>query len=70
MAVLDGRNPNVFYEIGIAHCLGKQVILVAEKYDKEEIPFNLKQERFIFYKSLNELQQKLENALVSVKNNK
>ena len=30
LAVIDGRNPNVFYEIGIAHALGKTVILLAE----------------------------------------
>ena len=42
------RNPNVFYEIGIAHTLGKQVILIARSDD--DIPFDLRPIRYINYK--------------------
>lgn len=67
VAVLDGRNPNVFYEVGIAHSVGKPVILIAREQEKLKIPFDLQQHRFIFYKSLKELQDKLKKALEYVK---
>ena len=63
IGVLDGRNPNVFYEVGIAHSVGKPVILIAEEQEKVKIPFDLQQHRFIFYKSLNDLEEKLTSAL-------
>lgn len=39
VADMTGRNPNVFYEVGYAHALGKIVILVTKK--KDDIPFDL-----------------------------
>ncbi len=39
-ADLTGGNPNVFYELGIAHGLRKRTILVAQKRD--DIPFDLR----------------------------
>jgi hypothetical protein len=41
------RNPNVFYEIGIAHSIGKPVILISQKLD--DIPFDLQHRRIIVY---------------------
>jgi len=41
------RNPNVFYELGIAHALGKPVILLTQGGD--DVPFDLKQRRYIEY---------------------
>lgn len=54
-----GRNPNVFYEIGYAHALGKSVILLVQ--DSKEIPFNLSGFPHIVYspKSRNALKEKL-----------
>ena len=69
VAVLDGRNPNVYYEVGIAHSVGKPVILIAAENRKEEIPFDLKQHRFIFYNSMNDLQEKLTDALNYIRTN-
>lgn len=69
IAVIEGRNPNVFYEVGIAHSIGKPVILIASENKKEEIPFDLNQHRFIFYKSLNDLQEKLTEALAYIRTN-
>jgi hypothetical protein len=40
VADMSGRNPNVFYEVGYAHALGKLVLLVTKK--AEDIPFDLK----------------------------
>ncbi|WP_248802730.1 hypothetical protein [Pseudomonas sp. MWU13-2100] len=42
-----GRNPNVFYEAGIAHTLGRDVILIAQA--EHDIPFDLRHLRFIRY---------------------
>ncbi|SRR6266540_525147 len=43
----SGRNPNVFYEIGIAHSLGKEVVLITQS--KEDIPFDLRHLRYVPY---------------------
>ncbi|MGV3628160.1 MAG: hypothetical protein ACO1PN_10790 [Betaproteobacteria bacterium] len=43
----SGKNPNVFYEIGIAHSLGKEVILIARSDD--DIPFDLSHIRYLTY---------------------
>ncbi|WP_447741919.1 hypothetical protein [Pseudomonas laurentiana] len=42
-----GRNANVFYEIGIAHALGKEVILITQ--NAADIPFDLAHLRNIRY---------------------
>ncbi len=42
-----GRNANVFYEIGIAHALGKEVILITQS--SNDIPFDLTHLRYIRY---------------------
>ena|GEM_PF-1664297 len=48
VADVSGRNPNVFYELGIAHTLGKPVILITRSED--DVPFDLRHLRFIQYK--------------------
>jgi hypothetical protein len=47
LADLTGRNPNVFYELGLAHALAKPAILVAETID--DVPFDLRALRVIEY---------------------
>jgi hypothetical protein len=47
IAECTGKNPNVFYEIGIAHALSKNVILLAQSV--KDIPFDVKNLRFIIY---------------------
>lgn len=42
-----GKNPNVFYEIGIAHSLGREVILITQK--AEDIPFDVCHLRHLRY---------------------
>lgn len=44
---MTGRNPNVFYETGYAHALGKHVILLTQHTD--DIPFDLKHYPHIIY---------------------
>jgi hypothetical protein len=47
IADCTGRNPNVFYEMGIAHTLGKPVILISQ--NKEDIPFDIQHIRYLIY---------------------
>lgn len=44
---LSGKNANVFYETGIAHTLGKEVILIAQH--ESDVPFDLRHIRYIKY---------------------
>jgi hypothetical protein len=64
----SGKNPNVFYEAGIAHTLGKEVILIAQS--KEDIPFDLRHLRYICYLSNTEgfesLSQLVQSRLRSI----
>ena len=47
IADCSGKNPNVFYEIGIAHTIGKPVILITN--NRSDIPFDLSHIRYIVY---------------------
>ena len=47
LADLTGKNPNVFYELGLAHALAKPAILIAESM--EDVPFDLRALRVIEY---------------------
>ena len=66
---LTGRNPNVLYETGLAHALGRDVILLTQS--EKDVPFDLRQIRFIRYLRNNEglellssdLEQSLDAAL-------
>jgi hypothetical protein len=65
IADVTGRNPNVFYELGIAHTLGKPVIIITQ--NKTDIPFDIAQFRYILYSNsksgLNLLRDNLSVAL-------
>jgi len=58
----SGRNANVFYEIGIAHTLGREVVLVTQNHN--DIPFDLRHLRYVHYlpneQGLQELTQTLQ----------
>lgn len=58
---IDGRNPNVYYELGIAHAMGKKTILVAS--DIGSVPFDLQSQRIILYKNSAELEHSLTSFL-------
>lgn len=47
IAELTERNPNVFYELGLAHALSKPVILISQSMD--DVPFDLRSIRVILY---------------------
>lgn len=40
IADMTGKNPNVFYEVGYAHAIGKTTVLLTQ--NSEDIPFDLK----------------------------
>ena len=44
---LTSRNPNVFYEMGIAHSLGKDVVMVTQS--KDDVPFDVQSRRYLRY---------------------
>jgi len=47
VAELTQRNPNVFYELGLAHALKKPVVLVSS--NENDVPFDLHHIRVIYY---------------------
>jgi hypothetical protein len=47
IAEITGRNANVFYELGMAHSLGKDVVLLSQ--GEAHIPFDLKRFRHCIY---------------------
>src|SRR6266481_5682051 len=47
VADMTGRNPNVFYEVGYAHALGKVVLLLTQNV--ADIPFDLKHRSHTVY---------------------
>ena len=58
-----GRNPNVFYEAGIAHTLGREVILLTQS--EHDIPFDLRHLRYIRYLNNAEGRGALAQALLA-----
>ena len=65
-----GQNPNVFYEMAIAHAMNKPTILITQ--NEKDIPFDIKQLDYIFYnteteKQLNEFRDKLKKAIKDLK---
>ena len=44
---VTGRNANVFYETGIAHTLGREVVLISQS--AADVPFDLRHHRYLTY---------------------
>lgn len=57
------KNPNVFYEMGIAHAIGKELITITQKSD--DIPFDIGHLRYIRYQDNEQGIHKLTTDLVS-----
>lgn len=65
IAELSGRNTNVFYEVGVAHTLGKPVIIITRNQD--DVPFDLKALRYLYYDTNNPFWgQNLQKALTNM----
>jgi hypothetical protein len=56
-----GRNPNVFYELGLAHVVGKPTILIAQNSD--DVPFDLRHWRYIEYQLTPRGMKRFEEAI-------
>jgi nucleoside 2-deoxyribosyltransferase len=68
LADCTGRNPNVFYEIGLAHALGKPTILITQNDD--DVPFDLRHRRYIKYsytpRGMKEFEESLESTINTI----
>ncbi len=56
-------NANVYYELGIAHTLGKPAILITQTKDVVDLPFDIRHLRFTVYDDTIEGSKKLEESL-------
>ena len=64
-------NPNVYFELGLACALDKNIILTFNqsyyyKESKENLPFDINQFRYIEYRNNDELKQKLKPQIESI----
>ena len=68
IADCTGRNPNVFYEIGIAHTINKPVILITQNGD--DVPFDLRHLRYIKYeytpRGMADFEEQLKQAISKI----
>lgn len=61
IADLSGKNANVFYETGIAHTLGREVILISQSMD--DVPFDLRSIRTVLYHNNGEGRENLRDRI-------
>jgi hypothetical protein len=66
VADISRSNPNVFYELGLAHALGKEVVIAVQ--GAERPPFDVSTARLLQYDptDLHSFEMKLRNAFASV----
>lgn len=64
IANLTNLNPNVMYELAFRHAIKKPVIVIKNKLDGFELPFDVKDDRAIFYcndiKGTSELKEQIQ----------
>lgn len=67
VADLTDKNANVFYEMGLAHALGKTTIIIKQK-ETPPVPFDLRNYKYFEYDTgkLEELKAWLSSAFLSV----
>lgn len=64
VANINGRNPNVFYELGIAHALDKPTLITSKTVD--DIPFDLRTQQLVIYNKDEQLSEQLSKALLKL----
>lgn len=62
IANISSRNPNVFFELGIAMALGKPTLLISDTLS--DIPFDLQSRRIIVFKGAADLEKKLHASIL------
>lgn len=65
IALLNGRNPNVFLEVGYSWANNRPTILILK--DGEEMPFDVRGQRCIRYKSIIQLEKALADEIGGLK---
>jgi len=68
IADLTTTNPNVYLEVGYAWGLGKPTVLIAQ--DVQDLKFDVKGQKCIIYSGIRELEEKLSQELLGLKQNK
>ena len=66
VADLTDDNPNVFYEVGIADTVGKEVVLIAQNGRLGRPPFDVSARRIVFYDNDVSGRKKLRKDLASM----
>ena len=64
IAVVDGRNPNVMYELGIAHALNKPTIILDQ--GNQIKPFDIQGNQIVIYDDYDDLAKKLSDQLINI----
>ncbi len=64
IANIEGRNPNVLYELGLAHAMDKNTIILSKSVG--DLPIDVKSKRILVYSEINELKSNLKNELLKV----
>jgi len=67
IADVSEQNPNVYYELGLAHSTQKPVILISKNLDT--LPFDINNQRVIVYEDTMSGGKKLEGDLLRYLNN-
>lgn len=65
IADLSGANPNVYLEVGYAWACDKPTILLINNID--HLTFDVQSQKCLTYNSINELEEKLKNELIKLK---
>jgi len=68
IADLTTTNPNVYLEVGYAWGLGKPTVLIAQ--DVQELKFDVKGQKCIIYSGIRELEEKLSEELLGLRQKK
>jgi len=61
IANITGRNANVYYEVGLAHAIDKELIMICDV--KEQLPFDILHRRVIQYECTDSGYKELEDRL-------
>lgn len=71
IADITGKNPNVFYELGLTHAraedrdqINKRVLIITQKMD--DVPFDLRTMSIVHYENIGSLRAKLKATLIDL----